>query len=740
MDNNGSEPRTPDVQMLSVPRAEGGEHADTVWHGGPSFDTSNPHAGAGLIAYWHAFRRRWLAATLLGLLVGGIAAPAVWFTYHPQYTAVSTIRIAASPETILPGGADRSTTAYDIYKSTQQQYIRSRSVLITALRDPDVANLPILKNEPDPVTWVANNLRVEFTGNSELMYVSLKADDPEEAKKLVEAVVKAYMTEIVDKEQEQRRARLTELEKLRVEKESDLRAKQEELKGHVQLAGSSEVDTLNMRQQIALQQYAALRSEESATKFRIMRLELELKSKKAAAERAGTVEVTDAELETALQVDPTAAPLLRYNEELRLRREEAKSVLVAGRETEYLERFEQTQKTNDAAIAARRTALREELKVRKTAGIQGDIAQLEQEIAVATEQKKSLQAEADEAETKANSVGTSSVDVEITRQEIDSIRDMMRTIGNEYERLEIELDSQARITIHQHAMGSKAPDSDKKVQYTACAGLAGFLFPFVGIMWLDLRAHRVNSSGDISATTGLDVIGAVPRLPGRGGRSVMDPDGSTRLREQLNESVDSIAARLLHLAERDQTRVVLVSSAVGGEGKTTLATQLALSLARTAHRVLLLDFDLRQPAIGQVFDMPLEPGLAGVLRHEAELHEAIQEPEIDHLWVLPAGRSDRRLLASLANGAVSALFTQLREEFDFVVVDGSPILPVADARFLCRHVDGVVLSVLRDVSSVPGILSACEVLAAFGVRPIGAVVTGFPSNHHYHSMNYGAIE
>ena len=82
------------------------------------------------------------------------------------------------------------------------------------------------------------------------------------------------------------------------------------------------------------------------------------------------------------------------------------------------------------------------------------------------------------------------------------------------------------------------------------------------------------------------------------------------------------------------------------------------------------------------------------------------------------------------------MFARLREDFDFVVVDGSPILPVADARFLCKNVDGIVLSVLRDVSSVPKILATCEVLAGFGVRPIGAVVTGSPGDLHYRGTGY----
>jgi capsular exopolysaccharide synthesis family protein len=184
--------------------------------------------------------------------------------------------------------------------------------------------------------------------------------------------------------------------------------------------------------------------------------------------------------------------------------------------------------------------------------------------------------------------------------------------------------------------------------------------------------------------------------------------------------------------------VVLVSSAVGGEGKTTLATHLSLSLARSGHRTLLVDFDLRHPAIDRVLDVPLEPGVAEVLRKEIDYPEAVQETSLKNLYVLPAGRADRRLLASLANGVVRTLFQRLRADYQFILVDTSPILPVPDARFLCRHVDGVVFSVLRDVSNVPNILAACEVLAGFGVRPIGAVVTASAGESYYYHAPFDA--
>ena len=170
----------------------------------------------------------------------------------------------------------------------------------------------------------------------------------------------------------------------------------------------------------------------------------------------------------------------------------------------------------------------------------------------------------------------------------------------------------------------------------------------------------------------------------------------------------------------------MVSSATGGEGKTTLATQLALSLARTGRRVVLVDFDLRRPAFDEVFGVPLSPGISESLRHEADagIGELARATGTENLSVVTAGRWDRQALAALSNGHASMMFNHLREEFEFVVIDTSPILPVADARFVSQFVDSVVLSVFRDISEAPKIQAACDILAAFGVQSIEAVVTG----------------
>jgi Mrp family chromosome partitioning ATPase len=113
-----------------------------------------------------------------------------------------------------------------------------------------------------------------------------------------------------------------------------------------------------------------------------------------------------------------------------------------------------------------------------------------------------------------------------------------------------------------------------------------------------------------------------------------------------------------------------------------------------------------------------------VVRGQSELSETIQATGTDNLSVITAGRWDRMALASLANGAVGPMFKELRTEFDFVIVDAAPILPVADTRFISQHVDSVILSIFRDVSQAPKVQAACEILEAFGVEHLEAVVTG----------------
>ena len=167
---------------------------------------------------------------------------------------------------------------------------------------------------------------------------------------------------------------------------------------------------------------------------------------------------------------------------------------------------------------------------------------------------------------------------------------------------------------------------------------------------------------------------------------------------------------------------MLVTSAVVGEGKTSLATQTAISLANRGRRTVLVDCSLRRPAVAGVFGLADAPGVSEYLRGEGELAELVRATQTGDLSVLPAGRWDRRAVTALAGEAAAGLFAELREEYDFVIIDSGPVLTLADTRFISQHADVALLCVMRDVSQVPKVAQTAEILQDFGIDEVEAVV------------------
>src|SRR5262249_6840399 len=153
------------------------------------------------------------------------------------------------------------------------------------------------------------------------------------------------------------------------------------------------------------------------------------------------------------------------------------------------------------------------------------------------------------------------------------------------------------------------------------------------------------------------------------------------------ESIDAIRTRLLHEANTRATRVVLVTSATAGEGKTTLAAALASSLARAGRKTLLLDGDLRRPTVHELFEIAQQPGFSEILLGEVEVQDAVQPSPQDNLSLVPAGQWDREVLLALSRNGLEGIFDKLQQEFDFIVIDSHPVLAATDALLIGRQTD-----------------------------------------------------
>jgi capsular exopolysaccharide synthesis family protein len=190
----------------------------------------------------------------------------------------------------------------------------------------------------------------------------------------------------------------------------------------------------------------------------------------------------------------------------------------------------------------------------------------------------------------------------------------------------------------------------------------------------------------------------------------------------------------------DQTetkRTLMITSANAREGKTMLASHLAGSIARTGRRTLLIDCDLRRPGIHRLFDVSESPGISEVLRKEIAPADAVRPTRLDDLFVLAAGKCDRVAVEALARNDFPELLAQLRNEFDFIIIDSCPILPVPDALLISKHVDAVVLSIRPAVSHSASVFAACERLQAMGVPLLGTVVNG--DRTHANSLEYKSL-
>jgi capsular exopolysaccharide synthesis family protein len=708
------------------------------WNGIAVKDLPPQPAGADLMVYVHAIRRHWLLALGIGLLCAAITAPVTYLGVGTRFTAYSLLRVSMQTDSVITNSGvplvDRDR--FDIYKNTQQESLLRRTVLLSALRKPEVKDIPIVQEKTlysDPVDWLAGKLSISFPGKAEIMMVSLSLEEPKEAQALVKSVVDSYLNEVVVAETEQKRRRLDELQKVCGDKEQVIRSKREELKGLVNNAqGAESPESLSTRQRVVLEELQLYRSQLATGSFEVGRLSGELAAQKALYKNVDDSEVPQMEIDVLVQSDPVAKQLSTELGWKKMDQAYTEGTLKPGANSPYASRYKEEVDRLEKQFNERIKLMELKAKEKKRSVIQSEILRLDAQVKPLQEHQTQTAIRINKLTEEAKNIGQTTVDIQMIQSQLRNMDQVLANLIVEREKLAVEINSTPRIVIQEPAELPLIPsNTTTRFALTCAVAMASLLLPVCAIVLWDIRTRRINTVADVSQNLRLPVIGSMPLVPSRVIRQLGSPSPRHRAWHlRLTESVDGIAARLLRKADTEQSRVIMVSSATGGEGKTTLATQLALSLARTGRRTVLVDFDLRRPSFDEMFDVPLSPGVSEVLRHENDPADLAHSVAADNLAVVTAGRWDRQALAALSNGSVDALFRQLREDFDFVVVDTSPILPVADARFVSQYVDTVVLSVFRDVSETPKIQAACDILAAFGVQSVEAVVTG-PSNGLY---------
>jgi succinoglycan biosynthesis transport protein ExoP len=427
-------------------------------------------------------------AVFFSLLVAGAAAVAVWQSFAPKYRAASLLRVASGREPVLFDTGGRASD-FALYRDTQRQYFKSRFVLVAALRQAEIARLSALQGEPDAVAWLQDHLEARFPGEAEIMEVSLATEDPEEAAALVNAAVQAYMTEVVDVERAQPRLRLSELDDIYVQKETELRSKRAALDRLAAALGTGDSESLNLKRQLALQRVAALQRELASVQSKLTRSACELKAKEAVGGHQKATPVSDAELDDYAGSDPLIrglsfqAELLNYQLIQAGERGGMDAVVKEG------DRYNEHLREIDRKIRARREELRKELAQKKHPAADEELARLRSELAILTDQEKQLGQEVQRSRQDAEKLGGSSIDVDMLRAEARRLEDLLNTIAQQREKLTIELGAKPRISVVQAATIPAVPEPNLKLPVTA--GAAGGAFTLsLCVIWLGRLLRR----------------------------------------------------------------------------------------------------------------------------------------------------------------------------------------------------------------------------------------------------------
>jgi capsular exopolysaccharide synthesis family protein len=270
----------------------------------------------------------------------------------------------------------------------------------------------------------------------------------------------------------------------------------------------------------------------------------------------------------------------------------------------------------------------------------------------------------------------------------------------------------------------------------AMAGLAGLLLPLAAFGLFELLSRRLYQSNQLQDTSQLTVVSEIAALPAR---PLLSYGGAVRRylkdRAIFEESVESLRSILCVSPEWADAQVLAISSAVSGEGKTSLASQLATGWARHGEaRTLLIDGDVRDPDIYSIFGVASSPGLVEVLSGNCEQDAAIVHWE-ENLDILPAGSligSPHRLFEGQT---FAGLIEKLRKNYDRIVLDAAPLLSASEVLPMLKAVDGVLLCARKDHSKAAQVKLARERLERAGIQRVGGVFGGLSC--HSYAFQYG---
>ncbi|WP_374589433.1 GumC family protein [Novosphingobium sp.] len=357
------------------------------------------------------------------------------------------------------------------------------------------------------------------------------------------------------------------------------------------------------------------------------------------------------------------------------------------------------------------------------------------EAALATETQLRSQVEALKASTLAEQ--DRSVQYNLLAREADTNRALYEGLLQRYKELNASAGiSTSNIAIVDRADPPAHPSSPNLFRNLAFAFLAALGLSAAATFLRSQFDDIVRVPEDIESKLQLPLLGIVPRTSGSSpDEDLADP------KSPLSESYNSLRSALLYSTGAGLPRTILVSSSQPSEGKTTTSSELARGFARMGRKVLLVDVDLRRPALHRQMSLPNADGLSTVLTLQKEVAQVVQASGQDNLYVITSGPVPPSPTELIASQRMERLVAELSEQYDVVIFDSPPILGLADAPMMAGLVDGVVFIIESERARRGSLKASLRRLRAMRPVLLGAVLTKFdPTKAGHRYSEYAGYE
>ena len=570
--------------------------------------------------FWWVFRQWWMVLVPVSLALVGVASTIIMLTYKPDFRASALVMIEESPPYVVFDG-EGATSGSSRYVDTQIELLRSPLVLEVLLADPEIANYWEVVQSVDRLAHLQENLYISRIKESELFNVSYVSKSPEHAARVVNSVVDEYL-KIQEASEVDRFRRVAKL----LDDERGLRsAVVEQLKNRV-LELSKDVtgrdpfglgSTLDV--EISTNNFASTKAELTRVEVELYVLSAQLRSLEEGGSGTAEKSIRSGRIDLLVDMD---SQVLAHDQAIQALEDQAEEIKKAFNEgadpmadptyARILKELETSREARKKYKTQLREAIVTQLRDEDQAASDEAIADFESEIGALKARKELLTKKFEDEVREIQAGNSKSIELTFAQAELERQEAVFEMIEDRKLAMQTESRAPPRVNVRQGASVPALPISKVPYKMLLMACAVCVAAPFGLAVLREMSICRISDVEQLSRESSVRVVGEVSHFPIR--RAAANSQAlPPKLRRQMFvylESIDSLRTNLWLGEAKSANRVLVVTSAAAAEGKTCLATSLAVSIGNAEKKpVLVIDGDMRSPDVATVLNTRDRPGL-----------------------------------------------------------------------------------------------------------------------------------